>query len=226
MSKQSESEIATDVEIATRRGRQTPKTRTGANRQRPAAGKAAEKDARQAHVCRPSASFASWLAGLLEASPFEVTRLLRDPTAVHFLIAWSLFESKCFAGFMRWNAIEPVIQEMVNDGCATDVLISSVQHFHQRYQNRRLYDHLMHGQTSSRMERLLTQQVQSFTPADAMFFMVVVIYRYRNNIFHGNKGVGSWLQYREQIRLCIGAMQTLVSHKERKRPTLTLEPVA
>jgi len=32
----------------------------------------------------------------------------------------------------------------------------------------------------------------------------------RNNIFHGNKGVESWLQFAEQIEMCQGVMQKLI----------------
>ena len=47
--------------------------------------------------------------------------------------------------------------------------------------------------------------------SDMIFMLVFVIYRFRNNIFHGNKGVGSWLQYKEQIKWCFTVMQLLIS---------------
>lgn len=43
-------------------------------------------------------TFANWLGNLLQQSELEVQRLLADETALHFLLAWSLFESKCFGG--------------------------------------------------------------------------------------------------------------------------------
>ena len=41
--------------------------------------------------------------------------------------------------------------------------------------------------------------------------LLVVVYRFRNNIFHGNKGVDSWLQYRPQIEKCTNVMQHLIT---------------
>jgi hypothetical protein len=51
-------------------------------------------------------SFQSWLGTLVGHSEFEVRRLLEDESALHFLVAWSLFESKCFAGFVKAKQIE------------------------------------------------------------------------------------------------------------------------
>lgn len=41
--------------------------------------------------------------------------------------------------------------------------------------------------------------------------ILFVVYRFRNNIFHGNKGVNSWIQYTEQIRHCVQVMKVLIS---------------
>lgn len=53
--------------------------------------------------------FARWFAELLGQSELEVERLLRDRTAIQFLITWSLFESKCFDGYATSNKITPLM---------------------------------------------------------------------------------------------------------------------
>jgi hypothetical protein len=84
----------------------------------------------------------------------------------------------------------------------------------------------MYRQHSKRMSSLLQQQFGSLGPHDLVFLVALVTYRYRNNMFHGNKGVRSWLQYKTQIGLCTNVVQSFVSHAEAMRPTLQKERVA
>ena len=46
-------------------------------------------------------TFPQWLFKPLNQSEGEVQRVLRDDTALHFLMTWSLFKSKYFSGFMK-----------------------------------------------------------------------------------------------------------------------------
>lgn len=48
-----------------------------------------------------TATFHSWLGTLFGHSESQVLLLLDNKTALQFLVAWSLFESKCFAGYVR-----------------------------------------------------------------------------------------------------------------------------
>ncbi len=84
----------------------------------------------------------------------------------------------------------------------------------------------MHKQKFARMERLLQAVPSALEPADRAFFVALVAYRFRNNMFHGNKGVQSWLRYRPQIDLCTRALQAFVSHAESLRPTMSTLGVA
>ena len=45
-----------------------------------------------------------------------------------------------------------------------------------------------------------------------VFFLTFVVYRFRNNIFHGNKRVDAWLRFQPQIQDCIRVMQIMISH--------------
>lgn len=84
----------------------------------------------------------------------------------------------------------------------------------------------MHGQSCIRMDTLIQKQLDSVGPEDKVFIVVLVVYRFRNNMFHGNKGVQSWLQFKEQILLCTEAMQSFVSHVESINPSLQRQDVA
>lgn len=47
---------------------------------------------------------------------------------------------------------------------------------------------------------------KKITSEDKLALMFYVVYRYRNNIFHENKGIMSWTQDTEQIEKCISFM--------------------
>jgi hypothetical protein len=83
----------------------------------------------------------------------------------------------------------------------------------------------MHGQTSPDMDALVGKQLDSFHAWERLFFLAMVAYRFRNNMFHGNKGV-QWLQYTEQIQLCTETIGHFVSHAEHMRPSLPERQVA
>jgi hypothetical protein len=164
--------------------------------------------------------FEHWLGKLLCQDEREISRLLADRTALRFLIAWSLFESKCFAGFVRIGEIEHFSKRIVAEGFDTAVTNDALAHFHNRYQCNRRYQHLMHRQACRRMDTMIQRSLDSFTPEDKAFFVTLVAYRFRNNMFHGNKGVASWLKYTDQISLCTSVIGHFVSHAEEARPSL------
>ena len=170
-------------------------------------------------------TFSSWLAEMLGESRSDVERILTSETATQFLIAWSLFESKCFSGFLKASAIESFGQRVVDESFSALEVGEQLDHFHKRYKNKKLLQNLLYTSKTadlvvSRFQRCLDTELVSMSANDRVFFVVFVIYRFRNNVFHGNKGVQSWLAYDRQIRLCTRAMQALVSHAEKVRPTL------
>ena len=164
-------------------------------------------------------SFPSWLGTLFGHSEIKVQRLLKNKLALHFLVAWSLFESKCFGGFAKAEKIKTYAND-THSSIDLQALNESTEHFHKRYQCPTLFRNLMHQQQNQHLENVLQQSFSDVSGENRLYVLVFVIYRYRNNIFHGNKGVRSWLQYQEQIQHCIRAMQVMVSHAEFRTPTI------
>ena len=158
-------------------------------------------------------TYSYWLSTHLGNSENEVRKLLADKSALYFLMTWSIFESKCFNGYCKIEKIDKFADNLYKT-IEFENLTLSTQHFHERYQCDELFDNLMHKQKCSRMIAVLEKPFNEARREDLIYFIVIVIYRYRNNIFHGNKGVKSWLKYREQIEHCIAAMQVMVSHTE------------
>jgi hypothetical protein len=157
--------------------------------------------------------FDKWFANYLGQSPQQVERLLGDKTAVRFLIAWSLLETSCFHGFARGSELKKHCRRIGEDeGFDPSSLTPILECFHARYQDGRLHANLMHDNTYPDIKPLLNRPVVSLSNVERVFFLVSVVYRYRNNIFHGSKGVGSWLQFKPQIEQCTQVMQALITH--------------
>jgi len=160
-------------------------------------------------------TFDQWFAGYLQQDQPQVERLLNDKTATRFLIAWSLFESRCFEGFAKVNKLSAFATDVTeNYTFRNEDFLELGRHFHSRYQDKRRYKNLMHKQSSKEtkeLEDIFSKQFEKLSDYELMFMLLFVVYRFRNNIFHGNKGVESWLKYTEQIGYCLKVMQSLVS---------------
>jgi hypothetical protein len=174
----------------------------------------------------PMTMFASWLADVLRGCKSDVDRLLEDETALHFLIAWSLFESKCFSGYLRLNDLLSFAEKAVQEGFAPLKVDGQLEHFHDRYRDKKKLAHLLHDEKKGNkvveeFKRCLESQLANLPERDRVFAVLFVIYRFRNNMFHGNKRVESWLMYREQISLCTSAMQEFVAHAQQVKPAFT-----
>ncbi|MDO8464205.1 MAG: hypothetical protein Q7S46_02990 [Gallionella sp.] len=157
----------------------------------------------------PVDDFDQWFANYLAQDASEVACLLNDKTATRFLIVWSIFETSCFA---KYKDIEDVAKYLVGTaGFQPSELMVAANHFHNRYQDKELYGNLMWKQKSPKLEAILSRGFAALSADEIAFLTIFVVYRYRNNIFHGNKGVASWLKFQDQIKLCIKVMQTLIT---------------
>jgi hypothetical protein len=179
-----------------------------------------------------STDFERWLAGIFGQSTEQVSQLLKDPTAVRFLITWSIFETVCFKREMKIDEIRSVAERVVE---TEEFDVSSIredaQQFHLRYQNKQLVKNLIHDGKEGPRRPTIKMMNETINPILKLTFdrlndiqIVVlsnfVVYRFRNNIFHGNKDVTSWLQFKEQIDRCTSIMQRLISHAEKIQPQL------
>lgn len=173
----------------------------------------------------PVDDFDQWFANYLSQDASEVARLLSDETAIRFLIAWSLFETSCFDREAKVEKLEDFARNLVSTkGFHSGELRDAAIHFHERYQNNKLYRNLMHQKDNlrhqteqPRLVSILSKDFESLSADEIVFFVIFVVFRFRNNIFHGNKGVASWLKFKDQIKLCIKVMQTFITFAEALR---------
>ena len=92
-------------------------------------------------------SFFAWLLKLLdESKPEEVQRLLDNSTGKLFLIAWSLFESRCFQTEFNVRKIKDFSENVRADGAFQPKEIwDAAEHFHDRYQDDEKLDKLLNN---------------------------------------------------------------------------------
>jgi hypothetical protein len=168
-------------------------------------------------------NFEQWLAGLFGQKQSEIEKVLKDETALHFLMAWSLFEAKCFGGFLKSCCLEGFARRMIAESFDHAKISGAAHHFFARYQDASLLTTLLQKDTKAlrpRMTAVLATPFDDLQPEDTVFLVAAVATRFRNNIFHGTKGLPSWPKYKEQIAHCTGAMQSFVTHAESVKPTL------
>jgi len=73
-----------------------------------------------------------------------------------------------------------------------------------------MIDKLIHQQKNFKIDTIRKSKISSLNNTEKFEFLIYIVYRYRNNIFHGNKGVTSWTKYEEQIDKCVQVMTFLI----------------
>jgi hypothetical protein len=186
---------------------------------------------RTIHTINMSASFEHWLGKILGQDHNAVRRLIKDPTGLHFLMAWSLFESKCCGGEFDANKHCGGDSMPVTDRDESEAIAEEALYFHQRYQSPHLLESLAPLSKSSKKARNAFVQVlelprEGLADVQARIITVFVCSRVRNNMFHGVKGIDDWLRDGDLIRRCTTVLQHFVAARERQHPTLAVESVA
>lgn len=154
-----------------------------------------------------------WLANHFGTTQKNIDNVLRDEKATTFLLIWPIMEQELFDGFMKNDHIESKAAELEKYYERLD-LDTIIEAFWRRYQDKDNFRHLLHkdknGSVTSMIKQILSTPLSNLNNKEKLELLLFIIYRYRNNIFHGNKGVLSWTKYSEQINSCIFAMTRLI----------------
>lgn len=155
--------------------------------------------------------FNTWYAKFIEQKEVDVSALFTSKTATNFLMTWSIFETVHFGSFAKVADIQSVGSVIANKPYVDFSSIDTAfKYFHNRYKDQSLKTNLLHKQKIKRFEAILSKNEVQATKYEKVEFLIYVVYRYRNNIFHGNKGVGSWLAFDKQITKCVNLMQAML----------------
>jgi hypothetical protein len=135
---------------------------------------------------------------------FLDTELLRS-----FFLVWSIYEAKCFNGFVRIKELKSFVDK-IEKSIDPDNIENEAEYFHKRYQEGKLYKNLIFGNKYDNPEcrRIIEKRYADLTIKEKLYLLAFVTYRYRNYIF---KGIQSWLQVKDQIEKCISILQTFIS---------------
>ena len=155
-----------------------------------------------------------WLAKIYSTDSNLIIDLLECQMATTYLLIWPVMEQNLFSGFMKHECIESTANRYAP--YYEDLSIEEdVKYFHERYQNGRIYRNLKHGNYKTEIDSIINKNYDMLTKKEKLQLMLFVVYRYRNNIFHGSKGLNSWLQYSNQIEKCISFMMKIVDCHEK-----------
>ena len=150
-----------------------------------------------------------WLARQFDTKHWNVTDLLRTQNATVYLLIWPIMEQKLFDGFMQAKKIDSFSEKMGEYFNEMDAE-HKVRYFYNRYQDKEKYRRLTDSKNYPSMEEVLAKEYDALTGRDKMVIMMTTVYRYRNNIFHGNKAIGEWNKYSKEIKYCIEFMMSVV----------------
>lgn len=150
-----------------------------------------------------------WVEEIYKVRGGAIEELYTSKIGLDFLIVWSIFETECFGKFMKVSDIEKICNKL-EEANITKSLQKQVEHFHSRYQDKGRLKHLVHKQENEIFKKILEKATNDLEEKDKLYLLIYVVYRYRNNMFHGNKGVRAWLYYTKEIQYCITIMQRVV----------------
>ncbi|MBQ9870990.1 MAG: hypothetical protein IJM27_03585 [Eubacterium sp.] len=150
-----------------------------------------------------------WLARQFDTQNWNITDLLKTQNATVYLLIWPIMEQKLFSGFMQGKSIDPISDKM---GPYFDEMDAEdkAHYFYDRYQNRDAYNRLTSSKKYKSMEEVLEKDYGILNGKEKMILMMTTVFRYRNNIFHGNKAIGDWIKYSKEIEYCTEFMMSVV----------------
>ena len=151
-----------------------------------------------------------WLAQYFDTNVTKIQELLKDELATSFLLIWPIFEQTFFSNFCKKENIEKFSKNYEKFFSYEEIF----QHFYLRYQNNDHYRNLTHQSRYPKFEQILHKPQNYITDSEKLLFITFVVYRYRKNIFHGNKGIKSWSQFKQQIAYWLEFMTSMLNKKK------------
>lgn len=148
---------------------------------------------------------------------FRLDSLYKNSFALNYLFVWTIFERKNFDSFMKVDKIEEFAKQKIS---YIDILEDHFYHFYKRYKigekgnkKRKNLCHKSkcngHCYTPCKFYQILKKEFEEISAEEKIYFLVYIVYRYRNNMFHGTKGLESWISYKLEIERCIDIMMKL-----------------
>lgn len=162
--------------------------------------------------------------------------LLTNETATAFFLVWPIMERELFGknfiasndprSLCKSNHIKTfsfcnshLYSKLKPHGQDRTSFDYVAEKFHSRYQDDKIYKKLLNckvgrtakiGDEKNDFDLILDESFSKLTDQQKMYLLLFVTYRYRNNIFHGNKHISEWIDFSDQIENCVEFMMTLI----------------
>ena len=163
-----------------------------------------------------------WLADRWDVPPGYVNEFFEMQASTYFLLVWPIFEQKVCDGFMETGKMLNIALKFA-DGYDELAIDDILHRFYVRYKDHSSpysdWNNLCHNdswEAKSTPERVLNRPWDKSSSTDKLHFGLYVIYRFRNNIFHGNKQIFEWLRNRPQIEDCVMVLLKLTEQHDKK----------
>ena len=168
-----------------------------------------------------------WLAKKLSHKNSEITEenidlILGTESVMLFLCVWTLFESAFSEKHYLHTKDLEILSESYKDISDSNEINFLSHYFHRRYHEH--HDRLMklahkdeYECVSKNIRHIMEQEYNSLCKKDKIYLLFYVVFRYRNNLFHGNKDIIQWECFEEQINYCIQFMIKMIDEKESEK---------
>lgn len=152
-----------------------------------------------------------WLASYFNTNDIQIREMLDSQLATSFLMIWPIMENKVFGGFFKSIKISDFVdnhylryEEFVTE--------NGVKHFYNRYKDKNKLRNLCHSDRfcKNSVKLIIEKDYNDLSNKEKLTLMLFVVYRFRNNIFHGNKGIKAWRNYTTEINFCINFMMKVI----------------
>lgn len=168
-----------------------------------------------------------WLAEKLSQEDSTITEesvdlILHNQNVMLFLCVWAIFEPTFSKEkYFHDKDIKKMSEryKYLSDLSEVDCLS---RYFHMRYHDQS--DKLIklayvkdYKCVSENIRRIVEQEYSYLNKNDKIYLLFYVVFRYRNNLFHGNKDITQWEHFETQINYCIQFMIKMIDEKESEK---------
>lgn len=147
----------------------------------------------------------TWISEHSGQTTDEIMRIVKNEHLYKFLLAWSVMERVAFSRNCSHSNIRESASLLGNHYKELDCE-AIFKHFFDRYQDKQklinLNGNSNRGNLFSDICNILRSNQSEIGDAEKLLLLLYIAYRFRNNIFHGNKEVEDWLMSQTEINMC------------------------
>jgi hypothetical protein len=147
----------------------------------------------------------------------HIKTVLKHENAVIFFMLWASVESKHFLTRANFDLLKAFSKEHHESFYNLNIksIESTFDYFFNRYQNDVLRQNLLNcnGRSNGKLDIFFAETIAkpNTNEYEKVLFILCVVFRFRNNIFHGVKEFKKWSDYSEPIGHCNAVLSQLLN---------------